>query len=503
MKTTISDRIKVKDIKEWGNDIITISAHTGSGKSYFVKNALYDFAKANNKKILFLIHRTNCIDQFQMEINKDMKTDTIDIKSYQSLEAQKYKKKLSFDFSPYQYIVCDEFHYFMADASFNKLTDISLDLILAQTNKTIILMSATGDDMKRYINNITKRKTIDYELPITFEFIEKLRFFNKDETMETYIEDAIRTNQKCIFFIQSASKAYELYEKHKKHCLFNCGKSDKHYTHVKEAKIQAMLKNEKFEELILITTTCLDAGVNIIDADLKNIVIDVQDIGVLRQCIGRKRIHSDFDKIHLYIKNISNKKLGGKITQLHKRIAMAEYLEKTDTQQYIEKYGREIDKAYITYDAVEPDEACQYIKKVNKPMLYKTKFDLFNISIMLKKYKTYGYCKFLTELFGFYDESNNTFHFEIEEEKYKQDDLNNYLNSLVGVEMLQVIDRKEIIEKINVKSNGRLLKKLDNLNGALEEQNIPYRIVEFSTSRMIDGKQKRYPNAWKVIELVK
>ena len=74
-------------------------------------------------------------------------------------------------------------------------------------------------------------------------------------------------------------------------------------------------------------------------------------------------------------------------------------------------------------------------------------------------------------------------------------------NETVDVEMLQVKDRKELIEKIDVKSNGKILKKINNLNGALEERGINYRIVEFSTSKMINGKQKKYPNAWKIRKL--
>lgn len=91
---------------------------------------------------------------------------------------------------------------------------------------------------------------------------------------------------------------------------------------------------------------------------------------------------------------------------------------------------------------------------------------------------------------------------ELEKQKYINGILIPYLESIVGVEMLQVKDRKELIEKIDVKSNGKMLKKINNLNGALEEREVNYRIVEFSTSNMINGKQKKYPNAWKVSRLI-
>ena len=44
----ISDIISVEEINKWKvNDVITISAKTGTGKSYFIKNILSSYAKEN------------------------------------------------------------------------------------------------------------------------------------------------------------------------------------------------------------------------------------------------------------------------------------------------------------------------------------------------------------------------------------------------------------------------------------------------------------------------
>jgi len=151
-KLRVSDLITIEETNTWSaGDCITIKAGTGSGKSYFIKNTLYDIAKRENNKILMLIHRSNCTEQFINEIVRDKKNDVIDIKTYQKLEYNEIRTCIN-DLSEYQYICCDEFHYFMSDASFSKTTDISLDLILTQTFATKIFMSATGDQMKMYIN---------------------------------------------------------------------------------------------------------------------------------------------------------------------------------------------------------------------------------------------------------------------------------------------------------------------------------------------------------------
>ena len=77
-----------------------------------------------------------------------------------------------------------------------------------------------------------------------------------------------------------------------------------YYDYVDKEKIKNLLINQRFEEQFLITTSCFDAGINIIDTDVKHIVIDIVDIGSLIQCIGRKRIQSEDDKVHIYIKII-------------------------------------------------------------------------------------------------------------------------------------------------------------------------------------------------------
>lgn len=497
----VSDKITIANIRSWENDIITIKAPTGAGKSFFVKNTLYNFAKASNKKILFLIHRSDCINQFKMEIEEAGKTDVVDIRSYQKLEFMKHTYKKEFDFSEYQYIVCDEFHYFLGDAAFSKTTDISLNMILGYKNATRIFMSATGDNMKHYINNVKKIPTIDYELEIKFDFIKDLTFFNKAESMEYFIDQTILKNEKSIFFIQSAKKAYELYSKYKDYCLFNCSKNnDSHYKHVDQEKIDNMLKNQKFDELILITTTCLDAGVNIIDTSVKHIIIDVEDIGSLIQCVGRKRIQSDEDKLYLYIKTITNKQLGGKMTQLKNKIKMADYLRTHTVKEYIEKYSRKLDFSNIVYDDIVSEDD-KGTKKINELMYYKCKFDLKDISIMVDIYKSFGYCKLLARLFGFYDEDQAMYNYRLIDEDYKNNELEQLLEKFKG-KVLWKKDQEEIINNIGLKDKrGRIQRSYTQLNTYFESNNLPFKILSKQDRRKTKTgkKNKNYNKSYWII----
>lgn len=497
MRQRVSELITTEEIKKWGNgDVITITAGTGVGKSYFIKNILYAFAKKENKKILFLIHRTNCTDQFQKEIENDRKDDIIDIKTYQYIEARKMYKN-EFDLSDYKYIVSDEFHYFMSDSAFSKTTDISLNCILDMNSCVRIFMSATGKYTKNYINNIKNIPTIDYELPIVFDFIESLTFYNLDDTLEMFINESIKSNEKAIFFIQSAKKAYELYNKYKDYCLFNCSRNNKdYYKYVDEIKIENMLTNEKFDSNILITTTCMDAGVNIIDEDVKHIICDVgYDISILIQCIGRKRLQNNKDKIFLYVKSITNNYLGGKETQLRNKIKMADYLRDHTVKEYIEEFPRSFDYNQIVYDDVVVNNKNNCTKKINELMYFKCKKDICDIQLM-KMYGKYGFNKFVANKLDFIDKEGNFMYRLIEEEKI-QNELEKYLDSITDKRLTKE-EQKELVDKIGLKdARGRLQKSISTINAYIEENKLPYIIL----SKVIkeNNKSKR---VWVVNKLI-
>lgn len=484
----VSDVVTIEKVKSWmPGEVITIKAGTGVGKSYFIKNNLYALAKKEGSKILLLVNRINCKDQFIDEIVKEKKTDIIDIKTYQHIESKEANKNY-FDFSDYDYVVCDEFHYFMSDAAFNINTDLSLNAILAQIMPVKIFMSATGDYMKNYITGVKKIETIDYEVPITYDFIRSLTFFNKDETLEAFIEEAIAKNHKAIFFIQSATKAYDLYKKYEKHCLFNCGKSDKHYKYVDREKIKEMLKKERFEDQILITTTCMDTGVNIKDIDLHHIACDVKDVGVLIQCIGRKRLENKDDKIYLYIKTINNQSLGGMETQLKRKVKMADYLRDHTVKQYLDEYKRQYDTSNIVYnDRVKEDNKSTL--KVNELMYFKVKTDLAEISFM-KTYGDFGYCKYLANKFGFRDD-NGYYNYRTIEEDYQKDKIVKFIAKVVGKKLTKE-EQNELIDIVDLRdSRNRQQKSIGQLNEYFKENNLKYLII----SKKSDSK--RY---WEIVD---
>lgn len=490
-KVTVSDVISLSEIEKWTKgDIVIIQARTGDGKSYFSKNILFEHAKANNKKILFLVNRSNCYNQFLDEIIQESKNGFLDIKTYQKLEYDGLYKQVGCNLTKYDYIICDEFHYFLNDSIFNDKTDISFDEIMRNNNSVKIFMSATGENMKRYIKeniklyiNPERIKIKNYNIPIKYDFVKKLSFFYEEETFDELIEEFINQKTKAIFFIQDLEEAYDLYKRHKKHCLFNCGKSNKKfYRYVKKEKISKMLKDEMFEELILITTTCMDSGVNIKDINLKNIVVHIYDVETLIQCIGRKRLLDLDDGINLYVKYPDYRKFGGIKIKIENGIERINYLKTHTVKEYIKEYPRSAGFDRGIYDEYIDDKD-SIEKKINPLIEFKYKLILEEINEINLQDKS-GYRKYLLRKLGIWN-------YELYEYKKRKIRVYKYLYE-IKEKTLNKEEQKKLASIFNIKdSSGRRYKTIGKLNKYLLENDFEYEIIR----KII--KNKTY---WMIVE---
>lgn len=223
----ISEIISEKEIVTWENQNILITAPTGAGKSYFIKNKLYDYALANNKKILYLLPRLDTVLQFRDEIQRDRKTDVITIKSYQEIEKRELKK-VETDLSNYDYIVVDECHYFLSDSKFNFCTDISFNAILQIQNITRVFITATSDKIRRYLTEEQQIELKEYKVEGE-NHISTLYFYKDDSAVNELMQYAVHSRNKAIFFINDVQKAYRLYKKYKDYAIFNCSRYNNQY----------------------------------------------------------------------------------------------------------------------------------------------------------------------------------------------------------------------------------------------------------------------------------
>lgn len=470
-------------------DMIAISAGTGKGKSHFVKNTLYDHAKEKGKRILFFLHRSNTLEQFKAEIAAEGKSDVIDLITYQSFEKAIIRQN-QLDLWMYEYIICDEYHYFGNDSSFNKYTDVSLnEIIEGADDRVVVLMSATNEFIKEYLHNRKSINPKEYVLPANYDYVNTLEFYEDDHLIIDGLKKRVENGEKALIFIESATDCYELYKQFEEHSMFICGKSHSKYKYVDEEKRDQLLKNQRFEDLFLFTTQTLDAGLNIIDDDLHFIIVDIADPDVLVQCVGRKRIMDiESDYVHLVVKNRSNGRLGYDKGNLTSRMKHAKFLEEHSREEYDREFYREPDPHQLVYYEPLPNQL--YTIGVNE-LLYDSYKYKYKRLVAIQE-KVGGYQQFVVELFGkegsvSMDEYLPPNTRTALEEAYSQ-----------GLIFFSLKEKRAFAEQLNLKSNGRLVTGFRKINELLTKKGASYRV--FEQGAKCGGK--RYKTAWKVIQML-
>lgn len=387
-----------------------------------------------------------------------------------------------FDTSIFDYIVCDEAHYFISDAIFNEGTLADFNRVMSNKKAIKIFMSATGTSFKAFCKKMNI-KLNEYSIPIKFDYIKYIDYFYDDSVIDKTIKDCIESDEKCLFFITSAEKCFHYYNQYKNISLFNCSESNRTYRKYltekdNQIKLNHLINNEELNCQFLFTTTAMDAGVNINNADVHNILIDVVDIDVLKQCIGRKRLQSDEDYINLRVKIPSKKSLSSKKVESEKAIKIADDFTTHGAESYNQIYKQNQDEKKM----IVRNESNQEEQKVNELKYFKHKHDS-GIYTLMNKHKKHGYAVFLNKKLK--QKSKFEIVSSIEDDDLTEK-LTNHLNSLVG-KKLSNEEKKELIELVNLTDDrNRLQKSFGMLNSYFKENVIQFEIVPQR------NKSKRY-----------
>ena len=216
----------------------------------------------------------------------------------------------------YDYIVCDECHWFLSDASFTNTTEQAWEELIKtrHENAITIYISATMEDIIPMIESAynkhiekglgLKNKLHKYTTGIDYNYLNPY-YFNKIEDIAYTIKNADIKDGKWLVFVTSIKNAEFIKDKigNKKKVGIITSKTDKD-----NEDLQSIINDSKFNSDVLICTKVLDNGVNIQDEEVKNIVINAWEKTTFIQEIGRIRINIDNPyEINLYIPK-SNKK---------------------------------------------------------------------------------------------------------------------------------------------------------------------------------------------------
>lgn len=500
----ISEQIGYEEISKWekGTNVL-LCAGTNAGKSFFIKNTLYEYCKTYKYNILYLVPRKALKNQFVAELKEQKKLDIITVQDYQALESM---MKRGYDIYGYlrrfDYIVNDEFHYFTSDASYNRNTIFSLDAIIGTIGTTKLWLSATADKTVRFLEQKRNVKFKKYN----FEGLKKhinLVTYKGAKELDQIVDIGITEGIKTILFTNDLYYGVKLMERYERYATFNCSEENYYfYKYVNKQEIKFIEAHEKFEKNILITSTAMDCGLNICDETVNNIVIhNIHDLDTIIQCIGRKRVMRETDSITVYIPEVANTSLGGYIAGVTKNMARANFLKSHTASELIEevdKHPRKYSKnERIVYDCVKNDKL---LKAINDAAY-------FHFEEQMKEYKQmtqmgmYGFRKLLMQKLGL------TQYEEFDGKDYK--DLACYLESMVvegkstkKADRYKILKSKEdkdmFVDRLKLSHKDDYLRDLKVINKILESFGLPYRVDSFLTSTMEKGIKKSV-RAWKVI----
>lgn len=526
-----------EEYKLWDKgDIITIQAQTGTGKTYFVKNTLISHME-DYEKMLIISNRKQLKRQLKKDISelKNIKipktmgrldklstVGNVTLLSYHQVAYLKNKElttgeKLNLD--KYDYIVCDECHWFKTDASFVNLTELAYEELIKNRHieSIMIYISATMEDTKLMLESSMNKwkengfgtysnfKHYDYSTGIDYSYLNTM-YFNKIDDIITSIKND-KTDNKWIVFVTNKSLAEDIKCKLKNYKKVGIITADTKDTN---KDLKSIINESKFISDVLICTKCLDNGVNIQDDKVKNMIVMAWDRVTFIQEVGRLRMNIENPYlVDLYIGKKSKSAFRTQVKNTSEKLDIANLYIK-NKKEFNNRYRNNMKKLPSELFYVKEGDGyvmnkLGYAKCVSDDHFYNDMVDKFSKG----KEKQYAFVKEQLSWIG-QEKEFNIFNEILEVQDDEEiNELEEQLKSIYDKKLvfLTAKDRIPLIETIGIidKHNSSIknnkisyVKNINSLNGYLEEINSEYRIKQFETSRIENSKKKKYKQAWKL-----
>lgn len=464
------------DYKTWRDEFVVLDCGTGTGKTYFCTNILGDYAKKEEKRILYLCNRSKLrkdVERFVWRLNLE---ETIDVMSYQILQEQ---LMAGVRMMKYDYIIADECHYFTSDALFNEYTDVSYKYITHQKDTVILFISATA---KKFFQRLLKRKSVKenriYKTERDYSYVDGVYYYRADELV-SIIDEILKseTDSKIVVFCNNTNRIFEMQQVYREAAHYYCSK----YTRNRELK-QLCGWNEAedpdyikyysedlitFEKRILFTTSALDNGVDLKDKNIKHIFTELIDVDIMVQSLGRKRSISEDDKCIFYIREYQTKGIQGILNQVERQLKPIDLYTK-DYKSFYGKYGdgkmrNLLKQNHIIYMKFGEERKSGRIK-INRCRYYKYIQD----RDMYRNMKALGHIGYLEQMLDkqLVDKSEH-----IVINKKQVDTFLEYLKSIEGKKLFEEqknLIRREFQTTIAAKLQGNCI-GIHTLNGQLDD----------------------------------
>ena len=364
------------DYKKWkkrtsrkSSTNVFIESPTGTGKTYFLIDKILPYAIEKDRSIIYLCNRDVLKKQIENAIIEKRPDLTVSHNTHKSISVFLYPNSYAtiavvnyqsfatldkMDFYNLYYVVLDEVHFFLEDATFNVFThDIYLHLLSKYMNQVHIFLSATMwefyeiyiDTCMQFLPEHPQQQVFDALYTLNYEYyrncyskpLYNIILYKTDKFLINRIQDS---NDKWLFFVSSI-KDGEIMKKcieivTSKKCFFLT--KNKKYSRA----WKSLVENSCFKEDILITTKVLDNGVSIHDNMVRNIVLPAVNQTELMQMLGRKRVSDDsIGSTNIYIKQPSMQVVNAMLKSHREKIAFFKKIGALQTNTYKQRLIRE------------------------------------------------------------------------------------------------------------------------------------------------------------------
>ena len=318
-KQYISEKIGGEYVR-WRKGKVLLFAPTGRGKTTFIMEEAMPFWMDSGMKVKILVNRRSLLKQYIYEeaLTQEYYTQGVEIQTYQEFAKEIMRNGVTGAFYGYDVVVLDEIHFFISDADFNSNdTYLVWQAILNSYVRCMVFMTATPEELWPFLeeyedllgkyarrNKIEQRyfdRFWQYELEADYDYVKPQIVPH----WKTLINILSKSQQKSIVFLDDIKKGREMKEQIKKIdsskkvvCL-DSGSMDS-LNQEERHVMQSLYMANKVECDVLITTSVLDNGVSIHDADVENIAIFTISKSSFLQMLGRIRTE-DTDQLNLLL----------------------------------------------------------------------------------------------------------------------------------------------------------------------------------------------------------
>lgn len=197
---------------EWGERkrIILITAHTGSGKTYFSIRVLMVYCIGKGGKIAYIGNRRILLDQvveqvWGEELRQGIKRGVIRCFTYQELEQDGKRAAKCWEYiASSSFVVVDEAAYFTLDSSFSGTVEKSFRKLMSLVGKTcLIFMTATPERLKKLLDR--QMETLNRDIRSEWEARKQER--EKAMFSDYFLKHGGKKGRLCDYMA-----AYEYYE---------------------------------------------------------------------------------------------------------------------------------------------------------------------------------------------------------------------------------------------------------------------------------------------------